>query len=472
MLAPLGRAGRRLARNQAVIRLLLVGAVMFCAVRIVSPVVFRLESGELSVRMVPAIPGGDVVLHLGPFGDLSWDTHKGPVNVDATFRLGRQVRELPDPSELRDLRVSFLLRRMYWLALAGAAAGALVVEVAGHHRLRAAAGGAAIALGAGALLVGVSVFTFDARAFGNPRYRGPIGGAPRIIELLKEARRDLAGVERNINEAVAGLQRIHEQIVAGAPPAPAEATRLLVISDLHNNPLGLLIAQEMTRQFGVDGILNAGDFTDRGSAPEAELFARFADLGLPHAIAPGNHEDRAAIDRVRRVPGITVLLGDEDVADVAGIRVLGDADPSAVSISSDPTTEESRAAIALLCERLRARLVAADPDVVLVHDPAAGECAAEQARLQRRPLVFVWGHTHRSAYEERDGVVGVSPGTSGSNGLKSAVEAAYGFALLEFDPEGGTLRSTCLFEFEAPGILRSASCHLGDATPAPLPSPS
>lgn len=341
--------------------------------------------------------------------------------------------------------------------------GAIVVQGNERHRSRnialSTAGFAAFV----ALIVGVSALTFDPAALANPRYRGPIVDAPRVLQLLKEVQNDFAGVRRNINRVVAGLQRIHAQIVAQANVPSGPAVRFLVLSDIHNNPLGLLIADEIREQFIVDAVLDAGDFTDRGTQIEGELFSEFANLGVPHVITPGNHEDVAAIRRVEGIPGVRILRTGADVADVRGIAILGDEDPNARSIESDPHNEAARTEIPIRCERLAERFVEVRPSVLMVHDPQMGECAAKLAEQQQIPLVFVWGHRHRQSYEERGSVVSLSPGTSGANGIKSPVPSGYGFALLEFDPDARRLTSVCLFVFDGPQQLRQAACHLSPA---------
>lgn len=415
------------------------------------------------------------MLALGPFGELSWNTHTAPIDVEASFLLSPKVRDLPDLEDLQDIRLGLLGRKLFWLVLAGALAGAVVAEGSRRRRLATAGIGAASAAGLFALVMGLSILTFDARALNEPRYRGPIKDVPRVLRLLKEVQRDWTGVRRNINKMVAGLERIHAQIVAaGTEPTPAPTVKFLVVSDLHNNPLGLLLAKELVRRFDADAVLNAGDFTDRGTAPEGELFARFADLGVPQVIVGGNHEDVATLQRVERIPGVVVLESREgrDVREIGGVTVLGDTDPNAYFIGSDPSNDVAEEQIPLLCERLRDRLFATGADVVLVHDPRMGTCAADAAKEAARPLAFVWGHLHRQAFEREGAVVSVSPGTSGANGLKTPRAAAYGFALLEFEPGTSEMTSACLFLFDSPSELRETSCHIrpqdtGSLAPAP-----
>lgn len=459
--------------SRPVIRAALLVAFGLSASRIVAPVAFPFSSGELVVRVTPSIPGGRVTLDLGPFGALSWKTHRSPLDVRAAFVIGERPRDLPGLAEIRDLRFAFLLRKLPWLALTGAFAGLMVVDATSRRRRAVAAGsGALVFLVAGTALVGATVLTFDARALAEPRYRGPIEDAPRVLEVLREVSRDVAGARRNINKVAEGLLRLHAQITArpGAPSGPT--MRFLVISDVHNNPVGLLIAKEVADRFGARVTLNAGDLTDRGTEPEAELFARFGDVTPRQIVVGGNHEDRATLDRLKRIPGVTLLeRGGTDLIDVDGVTVLGDTDPNAYGIASDPLNALADAEIPARCEELRQRWIGTGAIVVMVHDRRQGVCAAEAARFASRPLVFVRGHDHKPLLAVDGTMLEISVGTSGANGIKTPKNAPYGFGLLEFDPTTHRLVSACLFAFDDPAHLRETTCRIepfsAPADPAP-----
>ncbi|MCA1832936.1 MAG: metallophosphoesterase [Actinobacteria bacterium] len=448
-------------RSVILIRLGLLLLVLFAASRAVAPSTFPVKSGDLVVDLVPSIPGGKLELELGPFGRLSWNTHHAPMNIEATFRLGRTVRNFPTSEDLDALRSKLLLAKLPWVLLAGAAAAALLTQNPSRVRFKVAAAGAGISSLLVAITVLATALTFNADALKHPSYRGPIQDAPRVISLLREAQGNLAGVKRNITKVIAGLSRIHTQITTPASATPLATTRVLVISDIHNNPVGLLIAKEMADQFGVDAVIDAGDFTDRGSAPEAELFARFASLGVPHIVIGGNHEDRAVLGRIKRIPGVRLLESRTmDTAHIKDIVVLGDTDPNAYSIDSNPYNEVAQRGLPAKCDRLNERFLELRPAIVMVHDPRMGDCVADDAEANQLPLVYVWGHLHRQSYAERGSVVSLSPGTSGANGIKTGKAAPYGFVMLDFDAETDALSSVCLFSFDGPSLLREATCHL------------
>ena len=459
----------RALRSAVLLRIVVLAGLLFCGSRSVAPETFAFSAGEITARVSPAVPGGRTALDLGPFGELSWNTHRTPLNVRASFIVGRRPRELPNLSELRDLRVAYLIRKLPWLAATGALAALLLLEGSRRRRAAFVLIGAGAVLSMGAILVGATIVTFDTKAFDRPRYRGPVEDAPRVLAILKEFRKDVAGAQRNINKVAEGLERLHAQIVnSSAPIAGRPTVRFLVISDVHNNPLGLLIAKELVSSFGAKAVLNAGDFTDRGSQPEAELFARFGTLAERQIVVGGNHEDRPVMDRVRSMKGVTILeRGATDLVDLDGVMVLGDSDPNSYGISSDPFNRTAEEEIPLRCEGLRSRWTETHAHVVVVHDPQMGTCAAEAAREEGRPLVFVWGHTHKQALKVNGTVLEISNGTSGANGIKTPKPAPYGFGLLEFDAETHELASACVFQFDDPAHLKETSCLVSPLTPEP-----
>jgi len=445
----------------------LLGGLLFCASRAVAPETFEFSAGQVTARVTPAIPGGAVLLDLGPFGELSWHTHSAPLNVRASFVIAKKPRELPDLGELRDLRVAYLIRKLPWLALTGALVGLLLIEGSPRRRGVAAGIGAAGVLAAGGLLVGLTILTFDAKGLDRPHYRGPIEDAPRVLSILKEVGRDVAGARRNINKVAEGLERLHAQIVSSAVPIePRPVVRFLVMSDIHNNPLGMLVAQELVSRFDVKVVLNAGDFTDRGTEPEAELFARFGSLAPRQIVVGGNHEDRPTMDRIRKVKGVTVLeRSATDLVDLDGVTVFGDSDPNSYGISSNPFDPAALAEIPTRCAELRTRWENTHATILMVHDPRMGSCVADAARAQHIPLVFIWGHTHKEALSVNGTVLELSDGTSGANGIKTPKAAPYGFGLLEFDATTHEVASACVFQFDDPAHLKETSCLVSPLTP-------
>ncbi|HVL32806.1 MAG TPA: hypothetical protein VM600_04410, partial [Actinomycetota bacterium] len=192
------------------VRVLLLLALAVSGTQLLAAETFNFRAGDLVIQLSPDIPGGHLTMSLGPLGELTWKTHAGPLNVNARFLIRPTAEELPSPEEFRDLRLAFILRKIHWLVIAGLIAGAIVALDRPRERQLADMGiGAGALVGVALLFVGITAVTFNANALRDPSYRGPIKDAPRILQLLKEVQRDWSSVERNINAAVAGLERLH-----------------------------------------------------------------------------------------------------------------------------------------------------------------------------------------------------------------------------------------------------------------------
>ena len=107
--------------KSAIIRIMLVAFLVFVSVEVVSPTVFHLETGKLSLRLAPAIPGGELKLGLGPLGEVSWGTHYfgelfyGPLNVEAVFVVGDNAETLPQPEDFGGLTWKLIWDKLPWL---------------------------------------------------------------------------------------------------------------------------------------------------------------------------------------------------------------------------------------------------------------------------------------------------------------------------------------------------------------------
>ncbi|MDP3991671.1 MAG: metallophosphoesterase [Candidatus Colwellbacteria bacterium] len=442
--------------KSAIIRIVLVAFLVFVSVELVSPTVFHLETGKLSLRLAPAIPGGELKLGLGPLGELSWGTHYGPLNVEAVFVVGDSAETLPQPEDFGGLTWKLIWAKLLWLLLFGGLFGVVAINGPPRRRIIGAALSIVSTFVVVTILGTVAALTFNPQSLRNPSYRGPIQDAPRIFRLVTEIQEDWDKAQLTFNEVIAGLVRLHEQVTTGAEVPTPPTVKFLLVSDLHNNPLGMAMARELAKSFKVDAVLDAGDFTDRGTAMEADFFVRSSDNGIPYILVAGNHEDEAAIQRVKEASNIR-LLENGALTEIRGIRIIGESDPLGGIDDRDPKLAEM--SFSEICRKLEREFAKTDALIILVHNPEVGECAARYAEEIELPLVFVSGHDHRQFFERSGTVISVSPGTSGAGGFVHAVEQLYGFALVEFEAKTKTFASACLMLFDGPGELRESSCH-------------
>ncbi len=410
------------------LRVALVLVVAFSVVQLQAAVSYRVSAGSVTFQLRPAWPGGDLIMPLGPAGQLSLHTHRTPVDVIMDYRLPEQTAALfgEEPAQLPRLEggaraafARYLLGRIPWLLLAGAAAGLLVVRhPSRRRRFWGLAGGAAAALLLGGALAFASYATLDRSP--SVQYAGLASRVPAVLPLLRALSSGGDQTDRlgRLQDFLAGLEAVATQLDTspGGPPR-SDVVRLLLASDIHDNVFGARAAARLAAGGGrpVDGILFAGDLTDRGSAEEAQLFLRaFGRPPAPVLLVGGNHEDAPAM-RVFRRAGYRELHG--RLAIVDGVSVLGASDPAA----STPQISSDAQALAADAVRLDGlwRVDLPHPQVLLVHDVRQAADTIASAKDQGASLVVAYGNDHVAGVTADDGVVQVDAGTAGASGYEA-----------------------------------------------------
>ena len=208
---------------------------------------------------------------------------------------------------------------------------------------------------------------------------------------------------------------------SGSTGLGEDVTTVLHISDLHLNPLGYDLTDDLVQQFGVDAVVDTGDTTTWGTGPEAGYLARIGGLGVPYVWVRGNHDSldtQAAV----AAQGATVLDRGA-TAEVAGLVLAGQGDPVFTPAGRGGRGDRQRRAGAGAGQRgprRRRRDLGRRPpgdpvDVALVHDPSG-----LAPLLGRVPLVLA-GHLHkRSVTLDASGTRVMVEGTTGGAGVTSA----------------------------------------------------
>jgi predicted phosphodiesterase len=409
---------------------------------------------ELSARLGPA----RTELLLPPFGAISAPTHEAPVtlsarvnriDVDAAQDLASQpaLRERIDAtvrSALTPLVWRFVLQAIGVSTVIGAVVGAVIPG----RRWSYVAAGAAGGLLAAASLVGLALVRLDPQAFADaPRFDGPIERAPRLIETARRYVEDFEAVRDRVDALSSQLSDLYaaattEQIAQGPG-----TVHVLHVSDLHLNPVGLEVTADLAERFGVDAIVDTGDFTTFGLPPEAQFSEQLAGMPAPYYLVPGNHDSfgirQALADsgELTLVDGSVITVGDVDILGVGHpvFTATGEVGDELIDRALESQAEETAALAASL-----------DPDVLAVHDPAQGDGVDV-------PLVMA-GHTHETSFTERDdGAIVVTVGSTGATGLGSftvETDLPYEAEVLHFDRgrlvgvDAISLRTTGEFQIE------------------------
>ncbi|MEW5763247.1 MAG: metallophosphoesterase, partial [Bacillota bacterium] len=413
------------------------------------------------------------VIELPPVGTLTAATHAGPVEFRVTL-LG--VEQETVTSTLANPDIAGLERRvredgaralkLFALRQGGLAAlgAVLVVWLFFRPPLRRLWRPALAGLLVAAAWLAPAAATWDAAAFSRPAYSGVIAAAPRVLALSTDLVTALQEFRDATPEVVAGLRALYDRVDGLAGFSAREGgTRLLLVADLHNNPVGLAFARNLAERFRVQAVLDAGDLTDLGSPLEIDLVRDLGGFGVPYVFSPGNHDTPAVMDALASLPGVRVLRG--GTAKIAGLTILGSPDPAAHRAApAAPDPERAEAELRAQGDALAATLARAESptDVLLVHNPEVAR------RFAGRVPLIVCGHTHRPGVEIAAGSVLLNPGTTGAagiRGLRAAAEVPYTAMVAHLNGKHLTAVDTIIYSPHE-GSFRVERRVLGENRPA------
>lgn len=407
------------------------------------------QVGPFKVQFAWTLEAGRTRLEVPPFGALSAQTHMAPVGLRVELRQV-DVDELQRTaavtrSEVRDY---LLVELRGGLEAAARRFGLRTVAIAAGIGFGAAMLIATLRrrLPAVLIVVGVSVsipaasfsavtISFNADGFKQPEYTGALQAAPWMVGLAEQAVVEadrlgerLTTITENLVEVFARLER-SEPVGAN----PGDRT-ILVVSDIHNNPVAFDLIKATVQAFGPDLVIDAGDITDWGTMFEGRLLDSLTRLPVPYVFIPGNHETPVLIERLQELDNVVVIQ--DGVVEVAGVNIAAVGDPAASSTSPR---------VAARSDLLKARTYFRDlvsfsertPDVAVAHHPEIARAAVGKV------ATVISGHTHRQLIEQERGTLHVNPGSTGAAGIRGLEgrPVPYGLLLLHLraDGQGGWL---------------------------------
>ncbi|TQN41129.1 calcineurin-like phosphoesterase family protein [Blastococcus colisei] len=402
---------------------------------------------DATLAFQPASGGASVAVP--PLGAIAVDVYDGPLRLDVALQAVDQDRAQAlayDPVRLAGVvdRVSEDLQsaivRLVWttagLALAGAALTSLVITRRRREPLIAAGITTVLLLGTG----GLGAATWRPEALSQPTYTGLlvnatslIGSAEDIVARFDAYRASLEDIVGNVGTLYSALSSLP------VPSGDGESVVLLHVSDLHLNPAGFDLMEQVVDQFAVDGVLDTGDITDWGSEPENQLITSVGSLGVPYVYIRGNHDSAATAALIAEQPDATVLAG--STVTVAGIEVAGIPDPR---FTPDKSTGDDEAGEDVLVRSGEALVEVIEelpdpPAIAMVHDPR------QAGPLDGAVPVVLAGHTHdREVTEMEDGtllMVQGSTGGAGLRGLQGEFPEPLTCTVLYLDAETGRLQA-------------------------------
>lgn len=389
---------------------------------------------ELAARL-DSSPGTELLVP--PFGSISASTHRAPVTLSVQVEQV-DVAALEDlvgspavEAELRStiqgdlvpLARSLLVRCLLVAALAGLLVGAVVPR----RRWTTLVAGALGALVGTAALLWSAWAGFDPDAFDEPHFAGPVSEAPRVIATAQKYVDDFEAVRGRIEVLSAQLRDLYATSLTEELAQGPGQRRILHVSDLHLNPVGVEVIRELATQFDVDAVLDTGDVTSFGHPLEGQFGQLLDDLDVPYYLVPGNHDSPANRLALEQYENLTVL--EHEIVEIAGVRVLGMAHPRFTADNRTPQ-EEVEAAVRAQSRRTGRLVRRLGPDVLAVHDPLQAEDSMGEV-----PLVLA-GHVHRRNWEEIGDTLSLTVGTTGATGLGALTvdaDLAYEAAVLYFE---------------------------------------
>lgn len=386
----------------------------------------RADVGPLGTRMQAtlSVTGGTVV-DLAPVGRIEMDTHGGPLGL----RVGveevhaGQVRTVLEEgvasSQVREQVTADLGNGVRDLVLRCVAVGlgaAAVVCALVFRRWRAVLVGtvaAAASLGIyGAVLAG----TFRAEAITEPAFTGALAKAPAVVGAVTDAGEAAQAHARRWAQLTVNIGQLYTALTDPAQDLPEDATRVLFVSDIHNNAAVYEVMATMAERFDVAAIIDTGDSTDLGSPAENGLHAAKSSFGVPYLWVRGNHDSIGTQEYMTTLPGV-VVLDDAAITEVAGLRLAGIGDPRFTPVKAvqpdDGAETELEGAGERLAQAVRASAEAGRPvHAALVHEPRMA------GPLHGVVPLLLDGHTHHRRSRVVEGTLELTQGSSGGAGLR------------------------------------------------------
>ena len=194
----------------------------------------------------------------------------------------------------------------------------------------------------------------------------------------------------------------------------AEVTTVLHVSDIHLNPQGFDLAEQLVEQFGVDVVVDTGDVTTWGTPAESATLDRIGRLGVPYVFVRGNHDSIVTANAVAD-QGAIVLEGEAVTVEGLTFAGIGDArfSPDSGELDIDAAREAAGESTAELAAVVGAtNRSGKDVDVALIHDPSRLD-----PLLGEVPLVLA-GHYHsRTVRLDASGTRVMVQGSTGGAGI-------------------------------------------------------
>jgi predicted phosphodiesterase len=437
-----------MARMKLVIALFVGASAAFAGLWLIPAASADLGPSVVGVRARPGT--GETQLQIAPLGTVNADTQRSPITIEVALEevrfeelgplaitsTGRKQLQDEVKADIKPLIVRTGLQLGIGMVVMGLLAGALLFRRELWPTVAGTAGAVIVAIG----VLASTGITYDIEGFQEPRFTGDLERARGVIDAVQQ---NAGLIEEAGDRFEAATRRAAALLALLAQPDedPGTAsTAILHVSDIHGNPIGLDVTEELATEFEVDAIVDTGDLAssafDTGelsklSAPlEHSLVRDIGRLPAPYIFIAGNHDSFDLRDALEEAPNVEYL--DNDTVTIGTLEIFGWADPT-YSPEDIDASDKAEARIEE-GEEVAAAVDTAGPDILAVHDPRLG-----LASIGHVPVILT-GHTHERALTQENDTTILTVGSTGATGLNAfTVEAERDYQAEVIYFENGTL---------------------------------
>ena len=409
---------------------------------------------------------GESVIALPPLGEITAATHWTPLSLRLTLlqvnegifqTMQEETGKDPEQAladhgqKIIEAIGNYLIKLFGGLVVISAALNWLLFFPRRLGRVLAGSLCSALCL---SVILGATLVTYNPSAFAQARFDGLISQGASIFSAVNDAlggSGTMASKTYNLWGNLKGLA-LETELPASLTTEDMTGAKVLVVSDYHNNPVGVNFVVNLARELKPDFIVDCGDINDLGTSLETISVANLQKIKLPYVFIPGNHDGRATSDFVRTMPrGIVVTNG---LVQVAGFTIAGFADPYYAKKELDVPHREGRQAMSTHeGQRISAWLEKNGPvDIIVTHRESIARLITTGGGI-----IFT-GHTHRvNVFKNPAGIWVVNDGTTGAagvRGLASDNPPAYSAAVVYFNTKRQAV-AVDIISFSPPSVSQA-----------------
>lgn len=430
-----------------IILLSLIGSIFF--LNLMGNITFNFEALEFKLG-IQVFSRGCTDINIPPIGTVRAKTHLLPIRISFTLQnidlklLETLLETAPEKEQLFEdfkreisniLDIYFL--KLFVISALGGMLGSILFE---RNQIKPLLYSALVGVLFCTLILVGTVATYDISTFQNPEYQGALEAAPWMMGLAEQAFVQLNTLGEQLQIMAQNIYLLFEKINTMESLSTAEGTiKILHVSDLHNNQAALKFINQVINSFNVDLVIDSGDLTDYGTPIEAQILDYLADFPVPYLFVAGNHDSTAIINKLEQFSQVKVL--NEGVLEIAGLKIIGLADPASLTNDIVPAEKEMVEVYQNKLKELWENNRALSPQIAVIHNYKIGQVLAGKV-----PLIL-HGHDHGCKIYNDQGTLVIDAGTSGAagiRGLQATKEIPYTVVLLHFQKEEENLKITAI----------------------------